>query len=182
MIIILEGPDNAGKSTLGNKLSVDLGIDLVHPGGPPKNIVEVINRCQEQSNVFNMSTAVDVMFDRITCISDQIYRGRPEFDNVFIAYQNHLRSCKNVIVIYCRPSDDRVKNFDDHVQKDHEDAAVVQHAKDNVDRIVYDYDSLMAMFQADQHFNVIQYNFEADQDGCGYREMLNLLESRRDVK
>lgn len=182
MIIILEGPDNAGKSTLGQKLSDCLGIDLVHPGGPPKNIVEVIARCQEQSNVFQLSTEVDFIFDRVTCISDQIYRGRPEFDRVFGVYQGQLKIAKNVIIIYCRPSDTRVKNFDDHVQKDHEDAAVVQHAKDNVDRVVDEYDGLMSMFSADKHYHFVKYNFEMDESGHGFESLVAMLKTRKDCQ
>lgn len=180
MILILEGPDNAGKSTLGQRLSVDLQMDLIHPGGPPKNIVEVIARCQEQSATFQLSTEVDFIYDRITCISDSIYRGRSEYSRIFEIYQGQLKSAKNVIIIYCRPSDARLKNFDDHIQKDHEDAAVVQHAKDNVDRIVEEYDYLMEMFAKDRHYTIIRYDFEKDQQSKGYMAMLSLLQSRKD--
>lgn len=182
MIIILEGPDNAGKSTLGQRLSADLQMDLIHPGGPPKNIVEVIARCQEQSATFQLSTEVDFMYDRVTCISDQIYRGREEYSRIFEIYQGQLKSAKNVIVIYCRPSDERLKNFNDHVQKDHEDEAVVQHAINNVDRIVEEYDSLMSFMARDRHYTMVKYDFEKDKLGEGYSALLSLLKSRKDIK
>jgi len=182
MIIILEGPDNAGKSTLAEKLSVDLEVDLVHPGGPPKNIVEVIARCQEQLTTFQLSTEVDFIYDRVTCISDYVYRGRHEFDRMFGVYHASLRMAKNVIIIYCRPSDERLRNFSDHIQKDHEDAAVVQHAKDNVDRIISEYDTIMNGFSNDRHFTMLRYNFEQDKSSEGYKVILALLKSRKDVK
>lgn len=182
MIVVLEGADNSGKSTLAQRLSKDLGIDVVHPGGPPKNIVEVIARCNEQSQVFQLSTEVDFIFDRITCISDLIYRSRPEFDRVFGIFQGQLKSMKNVVIIYCRPSDERLRNFDDHVTKEHEDEAVVQHAKDNIDRIIEEYDNLMASFARDKHYNTLKYNFELDTGGDGYRDLLALMMKRRDVK
>lgn len=182
MIVVLEGADNSGKSTLAQRLSKDLGIDVVHPGGPPKNIVEVITRCNEQSQVFQLSTDVDLIFDRITCISDLIYRGRLEFDRVFGVFQSQLKLMKNVVIIYCRPSDERLRNFDDHVMQSYENEAVVQHAKDNVDRIIEEYDNLMAAFARDKHYNTLKYNFELDADGGGYGALLGHLWQRKDVK
>jgi len=182
MIVILEGPDNAGKSTLGNKLAIDLHLDLIHPGGPPKNLVEVIERCQEQSTVFSHSTTVDFIFDRVTCISDQIYRGRTDLYKLFDFYQNDLRSAKNIIIIYCRPSDDRLRNFDDHVQKDHEDEAIVQHAIDNVDRIINEYDSIMDYLMSDKHVCIIKYDFERDTHEASYHAILEMLKNKRNCK
>lgn len=182
MIVILEGADNSGKSTLAKRLSKDLGIDAVHPGGPPKNIIEVIARCEEQSTVFGLSTEVDVIFDRVTCISDLIYRGRPEYDRIFEIFHRRLQTAKNLVIIYCRPSTDRLKNFDDHVQQDHEDAAVVQHAKDNVDRIISEYDGMFGVLSRKKHFDIIQYNFELDASGSRYNLLLSMLQMRKDVK
>lgn len=182
MIIILEGPDNAGKSTLGNMLSVDLGISLVHPGGPPKNIVEVINRCYEQANTFSLSSEVDFIYDRVTCISDMIYRGKPEYNKMFTVFHYQLKLMKNVVIIYCRPSDERVKNFDDHIQKDHEDASVVQHAKDNVDRIVSEYDAFMNSIMYNLNYTVLRYDFERDASKESYNALVRLLTSRMDCK
>jgi hypothetical protein len=182
MIIVLEGPDNAGKSTLGRKLSADLSMDLIHPGGPPKHIVEVIARCQEQLLTFQLSTEVDFIYDRITCISDMIYRGRDEYKRIFEIYQGQLRTAKNVIIIYCRPSDERVKDFSDHVKKDHETDEVVQHAVANVDRIVDEYDVLMNAFANDRHITALKYDFERDVNSDGYEAILKLLKSRKDVR
>lgn len=181
MIIVLEGPDNAGKSTLGRKLSADLSMDLIHLGGPPKNIVEVIARCQEQSMTFQLSTEVDFIYDRITCISDKVYRGRDEYKRIFEIYQGQLRTAKNVIIIYCRPSDERVKDFSDHVKKDHETDEVVQRAISNVDRIVDEYDSLMNMLSHDRHITALRYNFEKDVNGEGYDAILKMLITRKDI-
>lgn len=182
MIVILEGADNSGKSTLAKRLSKDLGIDAVHPGGPPKNIIEVIARCEEQSAVFGLSTEVDVIFDRVTCISDLIYRGRPEYDRIFEIFHRQLKTAKNVIIVYCRPSDERLKNFDDHIQQPHEDAAVVQHAKDNVDRIISEYDNLFMMFAENKHIDVVKYDFELQANDFRYSQLLSMLQMRKDVK
>ena len=182
MIIILEGPDNAGKSTLAQKLSKDLKLEVVHPGGTKKNILDIITQCQNQAQVFGFSTELDFIFDRATCISNLIYRNEPEYDRVYGIYQGQLKTAKNVVIIYCRPSDERLRNFDDHVTKDHEDESIVQHAKDNVDRIIDEYDNLMAAFARDKHYNTLKYNFELDTGGDGYRDLLALLMKRRDVK
>lgn len=182
MIVVLEGPDNAGKSTLAQKLKDDLGLEVVHPGGPPKNILDIVTQCQNQAQVFGLSTELDFIFDRITCISNLIYRNEPEYDRVYGVYQGLLKTAKNVIIIYCRPGNERLRNFDDHITKAHEDESIVQHAKDNVERIIDEYDNLMAAFARDKHFNTLKYNFELDGEGHGYRELLTFLMKRRDVK
>lgn len=180
MIVILEGADNSGKSTLAKKLGQGLKIDVVHPGGPPKNIIEVIARCEEQSAVFDLSTDVNIIFDRVTCISDLIYRGRPEYNKIFKCFHKQLMTAENVVVIYCRPSDNRLKNFDDHIQQDHEDAAVVQHAKDNVDRIISGYDSWFKYFADSTCLNIVKYDFELDKSLSGYSALLKHLQNRKD--
>ena len=181
MIIILEGPDNAGKSSLAKRLSCDLHVEVIHPGGPPKNIVEAIARCFEQERTFEIGTQLNIIFDRVTCISDMIYRGIPEYHNVFGLFQDQIRYRKNIVVIYCRPSIERLRNFDDHVTKDHEDESVVQHAKDNVERIIFEYDNVMLRLESDPHVDFQRYNFEQDDDSEEYMQLHQRLYDMMDI-
>ena len=175
MIIILEGADNSGKSTLAKRLASDLNLEVCHPGGPPKNIAEALARCVEQDAIFDLSTQVNFIYDRVTCISDMIYRGKKQYHNVFVKFLERIREKTNVMVVYCRPSNERLTNFDDHVMQDHEDEAVVQHAKDNVGRIIAEYDSLLHSLRLDKHFFFFVYNFEEDTDDESYKELRSLI-------
>lgn len=67
MIIVLEGPDNSGKSTLAKELSEILGFDIIHSGGPekyPGEIAERMKRYQKENWV---------IFDRHPAISQSVY-------------------------------------------------------------------------------------------------------------
>jgi hypothetical protein len=169
MIIVLEGPDNAGKSTLATMLAKDLNIEVVHPGGPPANIADALIRCGEQAMIFQMGEHVSFIYDRVTCVSDQIYRGVAEYCMSFGLFQADLMSeveAGNVLIVYCRPPNRVVKDFSSHVMKDHETAEVVEHAKRNVDRIIFEYDELM------HHMKPVIYDYTADDAGAKYQYIL----------
>lgn len=68
MQIVLEGPDNAGKSTLADYLAKKLGIPIQHSGGPSKFPGEVNSRTFE----FNMRRGT-YLYDRYPAISQNIY-------------------------------------------------------------------------------------------------------------
>lgn len=162
MIVVLEGADNSGKSTLAKKLSSEFSIEVVHPGGPPKNISDALLRCNEQAIILNSSDSVSFVYDRITCISDFVYRGNTRYNKIFRQYQNHLRYAPDLMIIYCRPSDERLLKFDDHVMQDHEDESVVEHAKLNVHRTIATYDELFSEFERDQKMNIRRFDFETE--------------------
>ena len=180
MIIILEGADNSGKSTLAKRLSEDTGLPVIHPGGPPANIADAVVRCMEQDQLFNLSTELDFIFDRVTCISDRIYRGKPEYHNIFSLYQQAISLAKNVLVVYCNPSEDRLRNFDDHVTQAHEDEAVVNHAKMHIDRILEEYSDVMHDLSNHRHIKIVEYDFESDTDSESYKVIRSMINNNRD--
>lgn len=70
MILILEGPDGSGKSTLGKQLAADLGVEYVYPGKPEnvyqcQEIVNHVDSLREDSRLY--------IIDRTPWISDLIY-------------------------------------------------------------------------------------------------------------
>lgn len=67
MNIVVEGIDGSGKSVLIKQLTKDLKMKIFWPGGPPASNLDVLMRCDEQAEMDN------VIFDRVTCISDQCY-------------------------------------------------------------------------------------------------------------
>jgi hypothetical protein len=169
MIIILEGPDNAGKSTLAKMLSKELSLEVIHPGGPPANIADALIRCGEQAMIFQLGEHVSFIYDRVTCISDAIYRGISSYDNVFAVFQadlSHEIAEGNIMLVYCRPPNRVVNDFSCHVTKSHETEAVVEYAKRNFDRIVFEYDELMTRLKP------VIYDYTADDAAAKYNYIL----------
>lgn len=172
MIIILEGPDNAGKSTLAKKISERLNIEVVHPGGPPKNVAEVIRNLGEQSYAFNQGNIVSFIYDRVTCISDSIYRNNIGYKRLFESFQSDLIAsimAQQVMVVYCRSSLTRLNDFSNHGIKEHETAEVVEFAKANVNRIIADYDKMM------ESISCIHYDFESPDADAKIAYICNLF-------
>lgn len=113
MQIVLEGPDNAGKTTLAAYLSEALGIPVVHSGGPSKYPGEV----NERSRTFNASDA-DRIYDRHPCVSQNIYQDalatggeRVSGDLIGEFYE------QRPFIIYCRSRG----TLDGHEMSEHSD-------------------------------------------------------------
>lgn len=73
MIIILEGFDESGKSTLANKLAGRLGIKVVHPGPKPIDLNDAKAMASRQFGLMSFAQHVDLILDRVTCISSHCY-------------------------------------------------------------------------------------------------------------
>ena len=67
-MIIIEGPDGAGKSTLAKKLSKKLDKKVLHTGGPSSTLEELIGR------VKIIEANPDCIVDRFPYLSEIIYR------------------------------------------------------------------------------------------------------------
>ncbi len=65
MKLVIEGPDLSGKSTIGKRLSYQMGIDIYHHGGPPRDYDDCIKRIDSYPD--------NMILDRHFCISEQVY-------------------------------------------------------------------------------------------------------------
>jgi len=96
--IIVEGPDGSGKSTLAKKLSLDFGLPIHHPGGPPINRDEFLGRVN-----FYTQNKDKYIFDRCPHISELVYpkaTGRLGVLSPSILYSQ--LEAMDPLVIYCR--------------------------------------------------------------------------------
>ena len=99
--IIIEGPDNTGKSTLADYLSEHLGLGVILSGGPPTGQDDLALRMKMQPLITN------AIFDRHCAVSQYIYnphRKDPltlgaEFNAFFEKTHNDGH-----YMIYCRPN------------------------------------------------------------------------------
>lgn len=97
MMIVLEGPDGGGKSTLAQTLLRELGLTYVPSEGPARAEGEIDRRIERY---FLMKG--DLLFDRHPCISQLAYRvvhDQPAPQGFLIDKFYKLKP----ILIYCRP-------------------------------------------------------------------------------
>lgn len=142
-MIILEGPDNAGKSTLAKELQRRFKWPYRPAGGPPKSPEEIRGR---QAAIEAILTARQfAIIDRAPVISDTIYGvvlKRPvlNFDQTDLDRFLKLGPC----IIYCRPPNRILMQVaQGHVVKDHETVEHVEAVKRNAKECMDAYDELM---------------------------------------
>ena len=162
MNVVLEGPDNAGKSTLAQRLLKQVpGSSYYHPGGKPDSDAAELMFIHEQADLLKHKN--QMILDRITPISQQVYNPNPEADIIRMTHLNRLMLADNFVVIYCRPKNEilmDVGNFkwrpeepEEHRQK------IITQAHTFVER----YDTLMLKvpnifydWQDSAHANIIE--------------------------
>lgn len=131
--LVVEGPDNAGKSTLTLRLAKDLKAVAVNSQvvPPPHEYwVKDYVRWLDEAQKWNQQ----IILDRHPVISEPIYgpviRGKCSLSE---AYCREVR--RSLIVVYCRPPYDVIANFGDRPQ--------MAGVKECADLLVADYDALL---------------------------------------
>ena len=144
-MIIIEGPDNAGKSSLAKKLSELLGIDVHHSGGPPKTDSEIMSRHYFVIN--GLIKNINIILDRVPCISDQVYgpliRGYSPLESHHLAlFVEHLK----IPIIYCRPPTKVLMTVEEgHESHGHDTPEHIQGIKTHARAIISSYDKFISM-------------------------------------
>lgn len=144
-MIIIEGCDNSGKSTLAKQLSERLGITVHHSGGPPKDDNEI--RSRHDFVVSSLAIRTKIIFDRVPCISDQVYgpiiRGYSPLDEDDMAELNdHL----DFPILYCRaPTKILMEVVNDHETHGFDTVEHLLGVEQNALRIIQRYDEMVSM-------------------------------------
>jgi thymidylate kinase len=143
MRIILEGPDNAGKTTLARLVTANIGhrIRYFHPGGRPKTLQDELSCMKQQERLLGED---NILIDRVTAISQQVYSPSDDSEINYWRSQGleHLLQ-QNPVVIYCRPSTDRLMRFQDFTWRDGETEQFKQEIIEGQHRFIERYDKLM---------------------------------------
>lgn len=142
MRIILEGPDNAGKTSLANRWKHELGprVEYFHPGGPPVDI-DAEGACIEQQLEI-LANSQSIIMDRCTPISQHIYNYSIEL----ASWRQHMWQRYwdlGVVVIYCRPTIDHLLRTQDLTWREGETEAHKQKIITGQHGYVQAYDGLM---------------------------------------
>jgi hypothetical protein len=97
MNVIVEGPDNSGKTTLVNYIAARLGLPIIKGEGPPNDHVEWAARFERDPGGYTL-------FDRHTAVSEPIYGGILRGVNYAEAYPHLINQFYATprLFIYCR--------------------------------------------------------------------------------
>lgn len=161
MRIILEGPDNAGKTTLAQRLADSCGPEVVryfHPGGKPDSVQAELDCLEEQLDLLRGG---NVIIDRVTSISQRVYNSDPRNDLMRADYWS-LMEQQNPVVIYCRPSTDRLLRTQDFTWREGESDEHKEKIITRQHEFVAAYDKLF------QSIPCLSYDF----DDAVHREMI----------
>ena len=150
-MIIVEGMDNSGKSTLAKHLAEKFGLEYLHSPSEYRNDTKLmIDWALKQ--LLDQKLAV---YDRFSPISDRVYgpvlRGGTPYNDT-IAGKSAVELLKTVphLIIYCRPERERILNFGSREQMD----GVTSQAT----KLLEEYDALMSKMQL-EGYDIITYNY-----------------------
>lgn len=131
-MIILEGPDAAGKSTLAEVIATRLQLEIKQGDGPPKGPGEIIERCVRYAEFDN------VIFDRHPIISEPIYSKLRAIDppNVIPHWMiEAFYKRQPMLIIFC----DGVRGLSSHVVKEGESPEHIEALRQRYNDILQSY-------------------------------------------
>jgi hypothetical protein len=142
-MIIVEGLDGSGKSTLIRKISQEIiGLTIATSEGPPKNKEELTKRWNDKLHIHYGTKSI---LDRAEPISERIYgpilRGVDFFGEDWPISQLHE---KKIPLIYCRPPSYILLNPKMHVPRSSEDPQHLEQVLINQLKLMTAYDQIMA--------------------------------------
>lgn len=151
MKILLEGPDNAGKTTLARAIhDACQRTFYYHPGGKPKDLEDEVKCIETQLEILKQDR---VIMDRCTPISQMVYNPDTTQD---IFRKQRIRDFiqDDMVIIYARPSTDRLMRVQDLTWRDEETEEHKQKIIRNQHAFIDRYDAIMA------NVPCISYDFE----------------------
>ncbi len=134
MNIILEGPDNCGKSTLAQAISLATGWPIKEKEGRPKTWLAMLEKFRKYEAIDNH------IIDRHPIVSQSVYgilRGDPEIPTDVL---DHFFS-RNDLIIYCRC----LRSLEDHEASPTDTAAHLEMIDKQANEILQIYDNWGAM-------------------------------------
>lgn len=167
-MIIIEGMDGSGKTTLAKRLAKDLKIPINHFGAPPQSRVEFVQRCLTSVRLFHHP----IIQDRTPFISELMYArisNREPYmkrENAVIAIGASL-----AVLIYCRPKKPYFKKSS-HGLKEYDTSEYAYNLGWYWLEIQADYDTLMASMHA------IRYDWTHKNESLVYQRILELSKNR----
>lgn len=148
-MIIVEGMDNSGKSTLCKKLSLQFGITI----NSVKERLKTKDECIKYQLDSMFSPELKI-YDRMRVTSEMVY-GEILRENLFKEdgwyYISILLRC-NPLIIYCRPPVHQILNFGERGQMD----GVIEESS----RLLERYDKIMKEINTLASSRIVYYNWD----------------------
>lgn len=144
MKIIVEGFDGSGKSTLCERLSSEFKLPIRVAGGPPKDhdVAQNLSLIQLQSK--------DVIWDRITPISEMAYKGLDNIPRYVLNFYKQVIGKyiqEKTIFIWCNHI------FPVHIIKDHDTKEHLEYINTQKENIIHRYNDIFSMIPYHLTFN-----------------------------
>lgn len=141
-MIVVEGFDCSGKSTLAKWIGGWLSWPVVHTGGPTKSAGDVLT-CLKRSRQRMMLRNVQ---DRTTHVSEAAYSMLSHPGKAALALSAFSEIPLQTVFVYCRPPTDFLLSaYDAHVAKPWDNKEHVDQVRANARQIVSIYDTLFEL-------------------------------------
>jgi len=144
MSVVLEGPDNSGKTSLARALcSAVQDCEYFHAGGPPADLEAEIRCLAHQDHLVARRVLV---VDRCTSISQSVYNPNEYLDPWRKEFRSRMITA-GAVVVYCRPGTDWLLRTQDLSWRENEPDELKQKIVRNQHTYVERYDQLMSQVQ-----------------------------------
>lgn len=150
-MILVEGPDNSGKSTLIEQLANEFELfKLDRPHGPPKTPEELYDRTLDAQNFYKSKMSI---MDRNPVIGESIYgpilRRHNMWDDIKNKFECEVELFSKILsgtifLIYCRPPLDVLLDLTTHQVKSYDTKEHLESLSKNKSKIVEAYDKYMS--------------------------------------
>jgi tRNA uridine 5-carbamoylmethylation protein Kti12 len=154
-MIIIEGVDNSGKTTLCNKLSEAFDLNIWIREGPVKDKRILVDRIRESFLKHD-----DDILDRHPIISEMVYGAVIRHNNLLGDWEfNYLALLvkQNPLIIYCRPPNRKIIKFGRRKQ--------MKGVKERIYRLMDRYDWVFGVImESSLPSNLIEYDYTRHSD------------------
>lgn len=159
-VIVIEGPDGAGKSTLAKALVESYGLELIHTGGPLKDQADFEQRERE----LKLLTKEPRIYDRVPYVSDLVYAFLNARDPIVQPHNvSMFLQFANPIIIYCRLSSSaEMLEYISMEKKAHKPPEYMEKVKASHPALVASYDKVIHDLQVKSRALVIRFNWRLD--------------------
>jgi hypothetical protein len=172
-MVIIEGCDNSGKSTLARKLNLEFNLKIIKSSGPPISKEDLVQRVE--ASIENTKRGNIFIYDRYPLISEFVYGPLLRNKNLLEGEEGN-RLWKELIlinpfIVYCRPPYTKIADFGKRKQ--------MRGVRSKADLLIVAYDNFMNRIGGST--DVYFYNYMDNKDleiyikireylkGVGYR-------------